>query len=84
MLDIHLRDRLRKAKHIAIFTGAGISAESGIPTFRERFTGLWANTDPQEVATPEAFRADPQRVWDWYVHLAGTVAGRRRMPAIGP
>ncbi len=64
-----------------MFTGAGISAESGIPTFRERFTGLWANTDPQEVATPEAFRADPQRVWDWHVHLAGTV--RRAAPNAG-
>ncbi|MBS3916859.1 MAG: NAD-dependent deacylase [Sulfuritalea sp.] len=75
MLDPSLRQRLRKARHVTVFTGAGISAESGIPTFRERFTGLWANTDPQEVATPKAFRADPQRVWDWHVHLAGTVRG---------
>lgn len=81
MLDPSLRQRLQQAKHIAVFTGAGISAESGIPTFRERFTGLWANTDPQEVATPEAFRADPQRVWDWHVHLAGTV--RRAAPNAG-
>lgn len=81
MLDASLRQRLQQARHIAVFTGAGISAESGIPTFRERFTGLWANTDPQEVATPEAFRANPQRVWDWHVHLAGTV--RRAAPNPG-
>ncbi|KAB2934457.1 MAG: NAD-dependent protein deacylase [Rhodocyclaceae bacterium] len=76
-----LFQRLHRARHIAVFTGAGISAESGIPTFRERFTGLWAKTDPQEVATPEAFRADPQRVWDWHVHLAATV--RRAAPNAG-
>ena len=81
LLDAPLRVRLRKAKLIAVFTGAGISAESGIPTFRERFTGLWANTDPQEVATPRAFNANPQRVWDWHVHLAETV--RRAAPNPG-
>jgi len=58
---------------VVIFTGAGMSAESGIPTFRDRLTGLWAHTDPMEIATPWAFRADPQRVWDWHVHLAGAV-----------
>lgn len=50
-----------------------MSAESGIPTFRDRMTGLWANIDPMEIATPWAFRAQPQRVWDWHVHLAGAV-----------
>lgn len=63
----------RTGRHIVIFTGAGMSAESGIPTFRDRATGLWAQTDPMEVATPCAFRADPQRVWDWHVHLAEAV-----------
>jgi NAD-dependent deacetylase len=58
---------------LVIFTGAGMSAESGIPTFRDRLTGLWAHTDPMEIATPWAFRADPQRVWDWHVHLAEAV-----------
>jgi NAD-dependent deacetylase len=58
---------------IVIFTGAGMSADSGIPTFRDRATGLWAQTDPHEVATPQAFRANPQRVWDWHVYLADTV-----------
>ena len=68
-----MTDALRRARRIAVFTGAGMSAESGIPTFRDRMTGLWAHTDPMEVATPEAFRADPQRVWDWHVHVAAAV-----------
>ena len=47
-------------------TGAGMSAESGIPTFRDARTGLWAHHDPMALATPEGFRANPQLVWDWY------------------
>ena len=61
-----LIDLLRSARHVAVLTGAGTSAESGVPTFREAQTGLWAKYDPQELATPEAFRADPKLVWDWY------------------
>ena len=57
---------LRSAKHIAVLTGAGISAESGIPTFRDALTGLWAQYDPAELATPEAFARDPERVSRWY------------------
>lgn len=64
---------LRQAQHVVVFTGAGVSAESGIPTFRDRLTGVWAHTDPAEVATPQAFRHDPQRVWDWHVHLAAAM-----------
>lgn len=73
-------DALRRARRIAVFSGAGVSAESGIPTFRDRMTGLWAHTDPMEVATPQAFRADPQRVWDWHVHVAGAVTAARPNP----
>ncbi len=47
-------------------TGAGMSAESGVPTFREAQTGLWARFRPEELATPEAFDADPETVWSWY------------------
>lgn len=47
-------------------TGSGISAESGVPTFREAQTGLWARYDPQQLATPEAFMRDPDLVWQWY------------------
>ncbi|MCA9962178.1 MAG: NAD-dependent deacylase [Anaerolineales bacterium] len=57
---------LRQAKHIVVLTGAGTSAESGVPTFREAQTGLWAQYDPQELATPEAFRRNPKLVWEWY------------------
>ncbi len=57
---------LRTANHVAVMTGAGISAESGIPTFREAQTGLWAKYDPQELATPQAFVKNPRLVWEWY------------------
>jgi NAD-dependent deacetylase len=58
--------RLRRAKHVVVLTGAGVSAESGVPTFREAQTGLWARYDPHELATPEAFQRHPERVWEWY------------------
>lgn len=57
---------LRAARRIAVLTGAGVSAESGVPTFRDAQTGLWARFDPMQLATEDAFRADPARVWDWY------------------
>lgn len=58
--------KLRKAYQVCVLTGAGISAESGVPTFREAQTGLWARYDPMELATPTAFQRDPQLVWKWY------------------
>jgi NAD-dependent deacetylase len=61
-----LVQNLRAANHVAVLTGAGISAESGVPTFREAQTGLWAQYDPQELATPQAFRRNPKLVWEWY------------------
>jgi len=64
--------QLRRARSVVVLTGAGISAESGIPTFREAQTGLWARFDASELATPEAFERDPQLVWSWY-------AWRRRL-----
>lgn len=57
---------LQPAGHVAIFTGAGVSAESGVPTFRDGQTGLWANYNPQQLATPQAFQSDPKLVWEWY------------------
>ena len=57
---------LRDARHVVALTGSGISAESGIPTFREAQTGLWERYDPQDLATPEAFARDPRLVWEWY------------------
>ena len=50
---------------VLVITGAGISAESGIPTFRGK-EGYWRNLDPAELATPEAFARDPRLVWEWY------------------
>ncbi len=64
--DQGVRSWIRDARHIAVLTGAGMSAESGVPTFRDAQTGLWAQFNPQDLATEEAFRAHPQRVWDWY------------------
>jgi NAD-dependent deacetylase len=57
---------LKKARHVCVLTGAGISAESGIPTFRDALTGLWSKFSPEELATPEAFERDPELVWQWY------------------
>jgi NAD-dependent deacetylase len=54
------------AKSAVFFTGAGVSKESGIPTFREAQTGLWANYNPEELATPTAFQRNPELVWQWY------------------
>lgn len=61
-----LLEKLRAARRIAVFTGAGVSAESGIPTFRDAQTGLWAQFRAEDLATPEAFRRDPVTVWNWY------------------
>ena len=57
---------LRAARHLFVLTGAGASAESGVPTFRDAQTGLWAKYDPLELATPEAFDRQPELVWRWY------------------
>lgn len=57
---------LRQARHVVVLTGAGISAESGVPTFRDAMTGLWARYYPQDLATPQAFARDPRLVWEWY------------------
>src|SRR5690606_1788626 len=66
MLPEHLIERLHRCRHLLIFTGAGVSAESGIPTFRDKQSGLWARYRPEQLASPEGFRAAPQTVWDWY------------------
>ncbi len=61
-----IAQRMRDASHVLVLTGAGVSAESGVPTFREAQTGLWAKYDPLELATPDAFKENPERVWAWY------------------
>jgi NAD-dependent deacetylase len=57
---------LTNANRALVLTGAGMSAESGVPTFRDAQTGLWEKFRPEDLATPEAFRDHPQIVWDWY------------------
>ena len=61
-----LIESLRAAKKIVALTGAGISAESGLATFRDAQTGLWSRFKPEELATAEAFQRDPKFVQDWY------------------
>src|SRR5512147_2918815 len=57
---------LRRAASLVALTGAGVSQESGLRTFRDAQTGLWAQYKPEELASPEAFQRDPQLIWDWY------------------
>ena len=66
-IDPNLVHLLRNAHRIAILTGAGISKESGIPTFREAQTGLWENYESTQLATPQAFQRNPKLVWEWYL-----------------
>jgi NAD-dependent deacetylase len=65
-LPLELLDRMRRAERVVALTGAGVSAESGVPTFREAQTGLWARYRPEDLATPEAFARNPRMVWQWY------------------
>lgn len=76
-----LLDALCNAQHIAVLTGAGVSAESGVPTFRDAQTGLWSKFNPQELATREAFARNPKLVWEWYAHRRELVA--RAQPNAG-
>jgi NAD-dependent deacetylase len=50
---------------VTVFSGAGISAESGVPTFRDVETGLWAEVDPYEISSADGWRSHPDRVWAW-------------------
>jgi NAD-dependent deacetylase len=65
---------LGRARSVVVLTGAGISAESGVPTFRDAQTGLWARYRPEDLATPEAFLREPKLVWEWYAWRRGLVA----------
>jgi NAD-dependent deacetylase len=66
------RELLRDASRIVVLTGAGVSAESGVPTFRGA-GGLWKHLRPEDLATPEAFARDPRLVWEWYATRRATV-----------
>lgn len=77
---LELVQTIRAVKDVAVLTGAGVSAESGVPTFREAQTGLWVRYDPQELATPEAFRHNPSLVWEWYTWRRELIAKARPNP----
>lgn len=74
-------DLLASAKRISILTGAGISAESGIPTFRDKQTGLWENYRAEDLASIDAFERDPKMVWSWYQWRRGVIADKKPNPA---
>jgi NAD-dependent deacetylase len=67
------RDVVREAAHVVVLTGAGVSTESGVPTFRGA-DGLWREHRAEELATPAAFARDPRLVWKWYAWRRGLVA----------
>jgi NAD-dependent deacetylase len=71
---------LSAARFVAVLTGAGVSAESGVATFRDAQTGLWARFDPRELATPSAFERNPRLVWDWYAWRRKLVAAAQPNP----
>jgi len=70
-----VRAWVQEARHIAVLTGAGVSAESGVPTFRDAQTGYWAQFRAEDMATEEGFRAHPERVWNWYQHRRQLMEG---------
>ncbi|BDP40520.1 NAD-dependent protein deacylase [Deinococcus aetherius] len=75
------RAALRSARRVAVLTGAGVSAESGIPTFRDAQTGHWARFRPEDLASPGAYRRDPETVWQWYAGRYADVTRARPNPA---
>ena len=76
-----LVQKLRAASSVAVLTGAGVSAESGIPTFRDAQTGLWARYNPHELATPDAFLRNPRLVWEWYAYRRSLAEAAAPNPA---
>lgn len=71
---------LTRNTYVTVLTGAGVSAESGVPTFRGE-DGLWRNYRAEELATPQAFAADPRLVWEWYDWRRSIISGKEPNPA---
>lgn len=65
-LPAELAEAVRSARRVVVLSGAGISAESGVPTFRDAQTGLWERSSPEQLASEDAWWADPALVWSWY------------------
>jgi NAD-dependent deacetylase len=75
-----LLDALCSSERVVALTGAGVSQESGLRTFRDPQTGLWAKHRPEDLASPEAFQRDPKLVWDWYAWRREALKGVRPNP----
>src|SRR5581483_654950 len=80
-IPAELISRLAAAKRVTVLTGAGVSAESGVPTFRDTQTGLWAKFRPEYLATPGAFRRNQKLVCEWYAWRRCLVAQAQPNPA---
>ena len=80
MFAAELISLLRTSPKLVALTGAGVSQESGLRTFRDAQTGLWAQYKPTDLASPEAFQRDPKLVWDWYAWRREAVKGVRPNP----
>jgi NAD-dependent deacetylase len=80
-IPLELLQSLATARSVTALTGAGVSAESGVPTFRDAQTGLWAKYSPEDLATPRAFRSNPRLVWEWYDWRRKLVADAKPNPA---
>lgn len=80
---------VRRARRVLVLSGAGMSAESGVPTFRDAQTGWWSHVDPAALATAQAWREDPPYVWAWYAYRIGLLravephAGHRALADLG-
>src|SRR5713101_4903088 len=74
-----IRTLLKNARSVAALTGAGVSAESGVPTFRGN-NGLWKQYRAEDLATPQAFARDPALVWEWYDWRRGMIAKAQPNP----
>lgn len=74
------QNRIAQARSIAALTGAGVSADSGVPTFRGK-EGLWRNFQAEDLATPEAFSNNPRLVWEWYDWRRKLIASKNPNPA---
>ncbi len=73
-------EKIARSSRLAVLTGAGVSRESGIPTFREAQDGLWARFDPMEMASERGFLRNPKLVWEWYEYRFGMVAAAQPNP----